>query len=485
MPCMIRQKEPDLLNFSRPDVLRVLRGQALAVLVVGIATAIRYGLELAWPNALVPFAMYFPAVMVVGYFGGAAAAVTGVTLSVLGGWYLFMPPSGTFRIETTSEAVNLALFSIAAAAIAALAVLLRVRIYLARRADMRLQRAQRAGGVADWEWDLENDQVLWSDSLYHMHGMPPAGKHPSPNHVFQTMHPDDKEHVRRSLARARDTGQPLVMEYRIVLPDGSARWLLSRAECVAGADGKPRKMVGVNVEITSRKEAEQQRELLFHELNHRVKNNFQVVASLLRMQAARVGDSEAREHLNNAMRRVMTMADVHASLYKAGHIDTVDFADYMRDLCEKISSSVLLNSRVKCHVRAETAVLKVDRAIPLGLVVNELVMNAIKHAFPGGVDGEIHVSFGPAADCFLLAVTDNGIGLPAADAPAPPGAGFNGGAGLGMRLIEAFTQQAGGDLRFQRGGSGARFEIRLPRELFVVVDPAVAPASSQQAAKGA
>ncbi len=458
-----------------------MRGQALAVLVVAVATAFRYGLELAWPNALVPFATYFPAVMIIGYFGGAAAAVTGVALSVVVGWYLFLPSNSSFRIDAASEAVNLALFAIAAASISALAVLLRTRLQAARRADLRLRRAQRAGGVADWEWDLQNDQVLWSDSLYDMHGMRPAGKHPSPNHVFQAMHPDDKDHVRRSLARARDGGEPLVMEYRVVLPDGSSRWLLSRAECVSGADGRPRKMVGVNVEITSRKEAEQQRELLFHELNHRVKNNFQVVASLLRMQAARVGDSEAREHLNNAMRRVMTMADVHGSLYKAGHIDTVDFADYMRDLCEKISNSVLLNSRVKCHVRAETAVLKVDRAIPLGLVVNELVMNAIKHAFPGGVEGEIHVSFGPAEDQFLLAVTDNGIGLPAAGVSAPA-AGFNGGAGLGMRLIEAFTQQAGGDLRFERGGAGARFEIWLPRNLFVVSDLTAAPAASQQAA---
>ena len=173
------------------------------------------------------------------------------------------------------------------------------------------------------------------------------------------------------------------MEYRVVHPDGSVRWMLCRAEALRDRDGKPYKLVGVNVDITTRKEAEQQKELLFHELNHRVKNNFQVVASLLRMQAARVGNSAAREHLNNAMRRVMTMAEVHGSLYKAGHIDTVDFADYMRDLAENLRFRAAQQPR-KCHVRAEKAVLKVDRAIPLGLVVNELVMNAIKHAYPGG-----------------------------------------------------------------------------------------------------
>jgi len=262
------------------------------------------------------------------------------------------------------------------------------------------------------------------------------------------------------------------MEYRVVHSEGAIRWLLSRAETLPDRDGKPHKLVGVNVDITTRKDAEQQRELLFHELNHRVKNNFQVVASLLRMQAGRVGESEAREHLNNAMRRVMTMADVHGSLYKAGHIDTVDFADYMRDLCGKISNSVLLNTRVKCHVRAETAVLKVDRAIPLGLVVNELVMNSIKHGFPAGAEGEIHVSFGPSGEQFLLAVTDDGIGLPAEQAAEDQQAVTAGvsGNGLGMRLVEAFTQQAGGELKFERGRKGARFEIWLPNEIFIVSD---------------
>ena len=469
----------------RLDAAYLIRGQAVAIGVIGIAVAVRYALEIAWPQAVVPFATYFPAVMVVGFFGGALACVTGVVLSVVSAWFLFLRPVGSFSSLTTADAVNLVLFSVAIVAIGALAVLLRTRVDDARRTDRRLQRAQKAGGTADWEWDVENDRVVWSRALYDLHGLPPAAANPSPNTVFKAMHADDLAHVKQSLARARQTGEPLVMEYRVVRGDGSIAWLLSRAEALRGRDGKPSRIVGVNIDITARKAAEQQTELLFHELNHRVKNNFQVVASLLRMQAGRVGDSAAREHLNNAMRRVMTMADVHGSLYKAGRVNTVDFAEYMRDLCEKISSSVLLNSRVKCHVRAETAVLKVDRAIPLGLVVNELVMNSIKHAFPGGAEGEIHVIFCPAEDRFLLAVTDDGVGLPAEDASASAGGGngFGGGsAGLGMRLVEAFTQQAGGELKFERGRRGARFEIWLPSELFVVSDlDAEQPAKASKA----
>ena len=461
------------MQFSpRLDAAYLIRGQVTAIGAIGIAVAVRFALELAWPQAVVPFATYFPAVMVVGFFGGALACATGVILSVLSAWFLFLGPVGSFNSPTAADAVNLVLFSVAITAIGTLAVLLRTRVDDARRADQRLQRAQKAGGTADWEWDVENDRVIWSRALYDLHGLPPADANPSPNTVFKAIHADDLAHVKKSLARARQTGDPLVMEYRVVRGDGSIAWLLSRAEAQRSRDGKQSRIVGVNIDITARKAAEQRTELLFHELNHRVKNNFQVVASLLRMQAARVGDSAAREHLNNAMRRVMTMADVHGSLYKAGRVNTVDFAEYMRDLCEKISNSVLLNSRVKCHVRADTAVLKVDRAIPLGLVVNELVMNSIKHAFPGGAEGEIHVIFGPVEDRFLLAVTDDGVGLSRDDgAPAATGGGFSGGgAGLGMRLVEAFTQQAGGELKFERGRRGARFEIWLPSELFVASD---------------
>lgn len=449
-----------------------MRGQAIALIVVALATGLRYALEVAWPGVIVPFATYFPAIVIVGYFGGALACCTAIVLSLLAGWFFFLPPIHSFAFQSRGDVINLALFALAAGSIGFLAVLLNSRVAHARRIENRLQRAHLAGGAADWEWDVENDLVVWSPALYALHGLPMGNLNPSPNLVFKAMHPDDLAAVRRALAEARATGKPLVMEYRVVHPDGSVRWLLSRAESLSGKNGKPRKLVGVNVDITTRKEAEQQRELLFHELNHRVKNNFQVVASLLRMQAGRVGDSAAREHLNNAMRRVMTMADVHGSLYKAGHIDTVDFADYMRDLCGKISNSVLLNTRVKCHVRAETAVLKVDRAIPLGLVVNELVMNSIKHGFPGGAEGEIHVSFGPSDEQFLLAVTDDGVGLPAEPAAADHAVlGTNGaGAGLGMRLIEAFTQQAGGELKFERGRKGARFEIWLPKDIFIASD---------------
>jgi two-component sensor histidine kinase len=101
-------------------------------------------------------------------------------------------------------------------------------------------------------------------------------------------------------------------------------------------------------------------------------------------------------------------------------------------------------------------------------------MNAIKHGFPGGAEGEIHVSFGPAENKFLLSVTDDGVGLPNEQAAAeavPAGSGFSGGgAGLGMRLIEAFTQQAGGELQFERNRKGARFEIWLPKEVFIESD---------------
>jgi two-component sensor histidine kinase len=207
----------------------------------------------------------------------------------------------------------------------------------------------------------------------------------------------------------------------------------------------------VVIDVTKRKEAELQREMMFHELNHRVKNNFQVVGSLLRMQAARMTDPAARDHLNGAVQRVMTIADVHSALYQSGHIDTLDLGDYLTGLCRKLQNSILLKSAVKFDMQTVPAVFKVDRAIPLGLIVNELVTNAATHAFPDGGTGRIELKLQRESDGYLLVIDDDGIGLP----------NILGREGLGLRMVDAFVQQAGGHMKIVRE-SGTRFEITLP-----------------------
>lgn len=196
------------------------------------------------------------------------------------------------------------------------------------------------------------------------------------------------------------------------------------------------------------------RDLLLRELNHRVKNNFQMVTALLDMQRRRAADAPSEAALADALRRVQSMAQAHAYLYSTGEADeSIDLAAYLADLCASLSDSLLLTGLVRLELDLSTARMSRDRAVAMGLVVNELVTNAAKYAFPEGRPGMIKVALRRIETGAELSVADDGIGL-------PPESQIRHG-GLGRRLVESFARQAGAILT--RGdGPGARYVLVLP-----------------------
>lgn len=420
---------------------------------VAVATALRYLLDAALPG-LVPFATFFPAVVAAGFFAGIGACMVAAVASVLAAWYFFISPVQSWTLLQGSDAVNLVLFVIGAGITGVIGALLRERILAAKRAEARLRRAQNTGGVADWEWNVDTGEVLWSESFFSLLGIAPYSAPAGADTLHRAMHADDQQRMREIIADAVRTLDKFDAEFRVVHPDGSLHWLATRAEAVRDPDGM-RRVVGVVIDVTKRKEAELQREMMFHELNHRVKNNFQIVGSMLRLQAARVRDATARGHLDGAVQRVMTVADVHSALYQSGHIDTLDLGKYLTSLCRKLQTSLMASTRVSLDLETVPAVFKVDRAIPLGLIANELITNAVKHAFPEGRAGRVTVRLTRHNDGYILSISDDGIGM----------AENNDGShdGLGMRMVEAFVDQANGHLKVRRY-AGTHFEIELPDE---------------------
>lgn len=418
---------------------------------VALATALRYALDLVLPG-LVPFATFFPAVVAAGFFGGVGAATVATGASMLAVWYFFLEPTNSLGLSG-SNGVNLVLFGVAAGLTGVIGALLRERIATSRRVEARLRRAQSAGGVADWEWNVDTDEVLWSDSFFGLLGLDSHAKPPGGATLYSVMHADDRQRMHDVVNEAVKALDKFDAEFRVIHPDGSLHWLSTRAEAVRDPDGM-RRAIGVVIDITKRKEAELQREMMFHELNHRVKNNFQIVGSMLRLQAGRVRDGAARGHLDSAVQRVMTVADVHSALYQSGHIDTLDLGKYLTSLCRKLQTSIMATSRIALDLQTVPAVFKVDRAIPLGLIANELVTNAVKHAFPDGRAGRVTVKLTRRDDGYVLAISDDGVGM---DGRA------EGQEGLGMRMVEAFVEQASGHMKVTRY-AGTHFEIVLPDE---------------------
>jgi two-component system, sensor histidine kinase PdtaS len=197
------------------------------------------------------------------------------------------------------------------------------------------------------------------------------------------------------------------------------------------------------------------RDMLLKELNHRVKNNLQLVIGLLKLQAAQRRGPAVDELVEQACRRIAAIAEVHASLYQGEQVGRLDAGAYLDDLCHRLAASFLERERgrVALEVDARPLWLKVDQAIPLGLIVNELVTNAFKHAFAGGGTGTVRVAFGPApGGGWRLEVADDGRGaaegVAASDRPG----------GLGSQLVDGFARQLGGTVQVEPAPS---YQVRI------------------------
>jgi two-component sensor histidine kinase len=218
------------------------------------------------------------------------------------------------------------------------------------------------------------------------------------------------------------------------------------------------------VDITAHKLAERRQTELFDELNHRVKNNLALVSAILGMQARLTDDEVMAEHLRNAVARIQAIADVHGSLYRTGRKDDVDFASYLLHLCDRLSNSLVDRDHVRIELSADPATVPLDDAVALGLIVNELVTNAAKYAYPG-TTGVVQVILRHTPEGLQLTVRDEGQGL-SADPPRP---------GLGMRLVRSLVQQCGGALRIG-AGPGASFTVDLrPRGSTAAAEAAQTP----------
>lgn len=193
-----------------------------------------------------------------------------------------------------------------------------------------------------------------------------------------------------------------------------------------------------------------ERELLFQEMQHRVGNDFAIVNSLLDLQRRRSGNPETRYALEQAMGRIRSISRIHRQIYALPEARHVDLRQYLRDLCAGLTDATLPPAGVTLNCRCDQAYMSRDRALSLGLATNELVTNAVKHAFPEGREGAISVCFIQAGDGWRLMVADDGIGLPAQRKP-----------GLGTGLIEQFVRQAGGTLALT-SENGTQAVIHLP-----------------------
>jgi PAS domain S-box-containing protein len=261
-------------------------------------------------------------------------------------------------------------------------------------------------------------------------------------------------------------------EVHNVKKDGTPFWC-SATTCVFEHPEHGTVLVAVQQDITEHKEAEEkikaslkEKEVLLKEIHHRVKNNLGIVNSLLQMQCRRIQGSEASAILRDSQNRIASIALVHEKLYSSENLANIDFAQYIIDLVTYLCASyqvdyhqIKLSFQVECNLE-----LDIETAIPCGLIINELISNAVKYAFPDERQGEIKVKFyqkskvlikKPTQDTFALIIQDNGVGLPKGFEPKTAKT-------LGMKLVQGLVQQLKGTLEINRN-QGTEFVITFTK----------------------
>jgi two-component sensor histidine kinase len=201
-----------------------------------------------------------------------------------------------------------------------------------------------------------------------------------------------------------------------------------------------------------------QKDLLLDEMNHRVNNSLQIIASILLLKAQTVQSEEIRRHLRDAHERVMAIATVQEQLHPIPFGAEIEARNYLTRLCESLAASMILdNQPVTIRVEASEGSTTSEQAVSMGLIATELVINSLKHAFPIGAKGTIIVGFESTANAWRLFVSDDGVGIGThlADAPAR--------SGLGTSIVEALTRQLGGRVTTAAASPGTTVSVTVPR----------------------
>ncbi|HSM80521.1 MAG TPA: PAS domain S-box protein [Nodosilinea sp.] len=443
--------------------------------------------------------------------------------------------------------------------------------------------------IGTWDWDLGQDQVIWNDNHFKLLGLDPHQTEDPYQSWRRAIHPDDLDRVEQALQDALHQHHDYETEYRVFYPDGTMRWLVGRGRGIYDSDQQPIRMLGVILDITDRKRAEQiqefqavitrnmaegicvvradngmisyanrkfeqmfgydpgeldgqhvsivnyatesvsaedvnqsirravlenleatyevhnvkkdgtpfwcsattsvfehpeygsvlvavqqdisdrkesqeklqaslkEKELLLKEVYHRVKNNLQVIYSLLNLQSRHVRDSAALGVLRDSQSRVRAMALVHEKLYKSPDLTRIDLADYIHSLASSLLEAYGSGrDQIALRLEIEPYSLDIETALPCGLMLTELISNSLKYAFVDGRPGEIAVASGLGPDQRVwLRVQDNGVGL-------PKDLQLQRVSSLGLSLVRNLAQQIGGEVAIAPQPVGTAFQITFP-----------------------
>ena len=345
-----------------------------------------------------------------------------------------------------------------------------------------LEEAQALTHLGSWEWDIATNNISWSDELYRIYGMKPQERPIGFEEFIELIHPEDRKQVQDIISESFQSGQPFEFEHRIILPSGSERILKGMGKTVTGSDGKPTRMLGTSQDVTVAKQLDRAKDEFISLVSHQLRTPLTIIrihGNILEDGIAGTLDPKQEGHI-----RTMTSASIRL-------ISLVD---------DILSISRVTLNRIKVNAKPtdpnKLIKICVDEAIPFtdkkdaiitfepdtsighvpidtvifGEILRNFIGNATRYAKSSG--GKIEVTFTKENDNYVLAVSDNGIGIPKSDQPYVferfyrannATAVDSEGSGLGLYIVKLFTEAAGGKIWFKSVlGKGTTFYVSFP-----------------------
>jgi PAS domain S-box-containing protein len=279
--------------------------------------------------------------------------------------------------------------------------------------------------------------------------------------VMDFAHPDYVESIIKHQELVKKGKGGFFAEYQFQTLLGEDKWVEGLGTKIK-FQGRSANLVTLR-DITERKKFEDQltnslkeKEILIQEIHHRVKNNLQIISSLLNLQTRFTDDKDTYNQLMESQSRIMAMAMIHETLYQSHNIASLDFGEYIDKLCKQLFQTYYAETRVQLDITIKNTNLSINTAIPLGLILTELVINSLKYAFPEYGNGTITISINEAGSEYQLVIADDGIGFPADIDPENTDT-------LGLKLVHTLVNQIDGSVKMD-STSGTKYIISFEKD---------------------
>jgi PAS domain S-box-containing protein len=315
----------------------------------------------------------------------------------------------------------------------------------AEKKEQELLAVQKLSKISNFNVNLKTNKVKWTPEFYKIIERDPKTFENTVSAFHKLVHPDDLKCFKEKVGNKQLNN--FKFEHRLLMPDGRTKDVISHGSLKYSEEGHPSSFIGYVQDITEIKDYERkltaalnEKELLLREVHHRVKNNLQIITSLINL-GSRYEKGNPDEILKDTKSKIRSMALIHEKLYQSPTLTHVNIKEYIKSFIIDIFRLYnVKNDQITLKTGLEDIELNIETSIPLGLIINEIITNIIKYAFPQNQKGTIEIHLYSQIDQIILKISDNGIGIPEKINIKKPET-------LGLVIIKSLTNQIDGTIQ--------------------------------------